>query len=57
MSEKFVCCLCGKHCEGFGNNPAPLRTKGRCCDFCDQAVILVRIGQALNGGKHENKKD
>ena len=41
--KRFKCCICGKLCEGFGNNPYPLQTEGRCCDDCNKLVIIARI--------------
>ena len=40
--EEFTCCLCGERHEGYGNNPAPVKTgaKDRCCDHCNSTVIL-----------------
>jgi hypothetical protein len=39
-----ICCLCNKVCEcKYGNNPAPLATKGRCCHACNRKVIEKRI--------------
>ena len=39
-----ICCLCDKVCEcKYGNSPAPLATKGRCCNSCNQKVIEKRI--------------
>jgi hypothetical protein len=38
------CCLCAGRYEHFGNNPAPLKNKGRCCDKCNTTkVILERL--------------
>ena len=39
------CCLCGLPYERIGNNPAPLLlAKGaRCCDACNEVVILARM--------------
>lgn len=42
-NEKHECCLCGRMFEGWGNNPAPLRDKGVCCDDCNGGVILARM--------------
>ena len=42
----FVCCLCGKKCTGWGNNPWPVdKTEdARCCDECNsEKVIPARI--------------
>ena len=48
------CCFCKKMLIGedkFGNNPAPLREKGRCCNECNwQLVIPARIA-VLNAMK------
>lgn len=45
MKDTYVCCICGKEFEGFGNNPYPLSTdeKARCCDTCNDYVIAARI--------------
>lgn len=37
------CCICGKDYEGYGNNPQPLKNKGRCCDSCNWEVINARV--------------
>jgi len=38
------CVLCKKTFEGYGNNPAPLKEKGECCDICnDIKVIPARL--------------
>ena len=42
----FKCCLCGKHTIGwdeegiYGNNPAPLKQKGQCCDDCNNIKVI-----------------
>ena len=48
--EKFKCCMCGKGCEGFGNNPAPLKTEGRCCDECNTKVAMARFAASKERG-------
>ena len=56
MTKKYVCCLCGKEFEGFGNNPWPIdiSPESRCCDECnDTKVIPERIRQML--AKKNNK--
>lgn len=45
MQEKYKCCLCGQVCYGYGNNPFPLKERGRCCDVCNLKVIQARLGQ------------
>lgn len=39
------CCICKKLFVGLGNNPSPVKKKGRCCDDCNlQVVIKKRLG-------------
>lgn len=40
------CVLCGCELEGYGNNPYPLATEGRCCDVCDMRVVEARLDMA-----------
>ena len=38
------CVICGKTFYGFGNDPAPVKYIGRCCDDCNaMTVVLARI--------------
>ena len=54
-AKEFTCCICGKVCKGFGNNPdgAMWRDKetgelvefqgspeDRCCDECNQRYVI-----------------
>lgn len=45
--REFRCCLCGKVCTGYGNNPYPLALgHNRCCDVCNtEKVIPARISE------------
>ena len=43
-----TCILCKKIFSGFGHNPDPLSTKGRCCNTCNSSVIVARIKQAYS---------
>ena len=43
MSKKFICCICGKECEGYDNNPWPIKKEGKCCDECNKKVIEERL--------------
>ena len=53
----FVCCLCSKNCEGLGNNPQPVKEEGRCCDECNQSVVLpARIQLMFSKKKPECSK-
>lgn len=43
-----VCCICGNKCEDkFGNNPAPVKSEGRCCNKCNTLVV---IPERIKGG-------
>lgn len=50
-SKKQKCCICNKEFIGFGNNPYPLKEKGRCCDECNYLVLVERL-KVL---EHKNK--
>ena len=43
MEEKFVCCICGKECTGWPNDPWPVCTdpKAGCCDSCNNGIVLA----------------
>ena len=44
------CCICGKEISGYGNNPYPLdkREGVRCCDGCNNKVIVARVYQSMS---------
>ena len=47
-----TCCLCGKELEGYGNDPAPLKDSGECCDQCNaEKVIPARLEAVLAPGE------
>ena len=49
---KKTCCLCGKEFDGYGNNPAPLKESGECCDQCNaEKVIPARLEAVLAPGE------
>lgn len=49
--EKLVCCICGKEFEGFGNNPYPVKSEGKCCDKCNEEVVVPERIKKIYGGK------
>lgn len=57
MKEKHICCVCGCEFEGYGNNPYPLVNdeEARCCDECDDAVVIPARIEALNEDKKEEE--
>ena len=49
---KNKCCLCGGEFEGYGNDPAPLKESGECCDRCNaEKVIPTRLDAVLASGE------
>ena len=37
---KKKCCFCGEEFEGIGNNPAPVKATGSCCNTCNYKVVI-----------------
>jgi len=35
-----ICCICGEEIDGYGNNPAPVKSEGRCCDACNMKFVI-----------------
>lgn len=46
--SKYKCVICKNEFEGFGNNPDPISTTGKCCDNCNSDVIIERINRAYD---------
>lgn len=44
-----ICVICKEKYKGWGNNALPI-ADGRCCDECNQDVIVARI-KKLNSPK------
>ena len=44
------CILCGEEYEGYGNNAEPL-AEGRCCDKCNEKVVMKRIEELIRRKK------
>ena len=57
MNEKHICCICGEEFKGFGNNPYPVNKdeNARCCDVCNDTVIIPARIEALNEDKKEEE--
>ena len=53
---KKTCCLCGEEFEGYGNNPAPVKESGECCDRCNaEKVIPARLEALLALGENADE--
>lgn len=46
--ETEKCVICGKDIDGYGNNAAPVKDEGSCCDKCNQDVVIPARMKALN---------
>lgn len=40
VGKLYVCVLCDKTWYGLGNNPAPLKKRGLCCNKCNLERVL-----------------
>ena len=40
MEEEHICRICGKRFKGYGNMPDPVKQEGRCCDECNEKVVI-----------------
>ena len=50
------CVICQDPYYGYGNNPAPLRDEGSCCDECNmEYVIPARIKYYYANERNERK--
>lgn len=50
--EVHICSICGKMYNGFGNNAWPIN-EDRCCDQCNDLVIMARLREFVK----QNKQD
>ena len=49
-------CLCGEEFDGYGNNPAPVKESGECCDRCNaEKVIPARLETLLTPGENADE--
>lgn len=46
--KEYDCCICGEHFWGYGNNPDPISTEGRCCDECNERYVVAARVTGLN---------
>jgi hypothetical protein len=52
--ERKVCCICGEEYDGYGNNPAPYKDHGKCCDSCNiKFVIPARMNAEVDSWLEE----
>ena len=38
--SNMKCTFCGVPIMGYGNNPAPVRQKGKACDSCNLTIVI-----------------
>lgn len=49
------CCICGEPIKGYGNNPAPVKDAGVCCDKCNRDVVIPARLKNISKNKLEEK--
>jgi hypothetical protein len=60
MTEQLICCICSKPIPDkrgwrFGNNAEPV-AHGRCCDRCDNEVVIpTRIARLMAAANQRAK--
>ena len=55
MEHRFRCCICKKRFNGYGNNPWPLKERGKCCNSCNEDVILARLALMIRSKEDDEK--
>lgn len=50
-SKEEICCICGEPIEGYGNNPAPYKEEGRCCDACNLKFVIPARLEMMDKGE------
>ena len=56
--RSFICSICGQQTKGYGNNAEPVVPNGRCCDVCDNTVVIpTRIVQFYRAKKASQRDD
>lgn len=52
--KTYICCICGKEFEDYGNNPEPAfpsddgaGNENRCCDVCNEEVVIPARIEAM----------
>ena len=55
VEENGKCCICKEFLSNpYGNNPEPVRKRGKCCDKCNyDKVIPARMGGRIDFGTWE----
>jgi|TARA_R100000482_G_scaffold91759_1_gene37816 hypothetical protein len=44
-----ICVICKEEFTGWGNNPAPIKEEGECCDTCDNEKVIPARMEGLIG--------
>lgn len=55
--REFVCCICGRNCTGWGNDPWPVVTEEdkECCEACNTLKVIPARIKALKNKKKGNR--
>lgn len=53
--EVSICSICYRDYKGWGNNAEPINS-GRCCDKCNDLVIVARINMLTRKDNEQNNE-
>lgn len=54
MNKGYMCCICGKFHNDFGNNPFPVvKENKRCCNACNNNYVIPARIEAIFAKKEE----
>lgn len=40
IMPKYKCVICKGDFTDWGNNPSPVKKKGRCCSYCNSMIVI-----------------
>ena len=56
LDEMKQCVICDDNLLDMGHNPYPLFTNGRCCEFCNDVLVLpARISAHYKDNKSKDE--
>jgi hypothetical protein len=51
------CVLCGGRFSEWGNNPAPIKDHGQCCDHCNRTKVIPERFQRLQEARSQQNRN
>lgn len=51
----YACVFCNRLFSGYGNNPRPIIVRGKCCDECNNKIIVpYRLMEVMANRNNKN---